>query len=289
MKEIINELIDKKQRLKEEIERRGVDMSAATLADYGEKIREIGSGSLYVTPLTQLGYSREDEEFYSDLDFGTLGEMCRDFAYSMSVKPDSEPIDTYRAYFMDDTRLKYAPYIPSGSQVDDFSDMFRGCENLVTVPSIDLSLATNIAGMFRDCKSLGNPVTDGLCLWNVTNMSGTFENCAGITKLDLSGVDLSNVEDMSYCFYNCGALDVLTLNGFGACECLDAECVFDFCDTLGASAEGLEALRGTLITDSFDRAAAGYSALTITLPSAVKARLTEDELARITAKGFTIA
>lgn len=45
----------------------------------------------------------------------------------------------------------------------------------------------------------------------------------------------------------------------------------------------------SLITYSYDRAAAGYSTCTVNLSNNTKALLTEDEIAQITAKGYTIA
>lgn len=50
-----------------------------------------------------------------------------------------------------------------------------------------------------------------------------------------------------------------------------------------------QSLIDSLITYSFDRAAAGYSNCTITLSAKTKSLLTEEEIAQITAKGFTIA
>lgn len=55
------------------------------------------------------------------------------------------------------------------------------------------------------------------------------------------------------------------------------------------SAGALQALKDSLITYSFDRATAGYDTCTITLYADTKALLSEDEIAQITAKGFTIA
>lgn len=52
----------------------------------------------------------------------------------------------------------------------------------------------------------------------------------------------------------------------------------------------LQSVRDSLITYSFDRAAAGYTNnCTITLSSETKALLTQDEIAQITAKGYTLA
>ena len=52
----------------------------------------------------------------------------------------------------------------------------------------------------------------------------------------------------------------------------------------------LQSVRDSLITYSFDRAGAGYTNnCTITLSSRTKALLTQDEIAQITAKGYTLA
>ena len=50
-----------------------------------------------------------------------------------------------------------------------------------------------------------------------------------------------------------------------------------------------QSLVDSLLTYSFDRATAGYSTCSISLYPATKALLTEDEIAQITAKGYTIA
>jgi hypothetical protein len=50
-----------------------------------------------------------------------------------------------------------------------------------------------------------------------------------------------------------------------------------------------QSLIDSLITYSYDRASDGMSACTIKLSSTTKGLLTEDEIAQITAKGFTIS
>lgn len=50
-----------------------------------------------------------------------------------------------------------------------------------------------------------------------------------------------------------------------------------------------ESIIYTLITHSFDRATAGYATCTITLHTSTKGLLTDEEIAQITAKGYTIA
>jgi surface protein len=470
MKEIINELIDKKQQLKEEIERKGVDMSTATFSDYGDKIREIGEGSLYVSPLSQLGYSKEDEEFYSDLDFGTFGEMIEDFEYSREQIGKLDGVGNIFGKYSNDTKIKYMPWFDA-SNANRADSLFNGCTNLKVFPRVNFtsllsnagamfhkcaieridctdwdipnvtvfnntflncanlkevkglavrpekactfanmfqncssltsldvsnwntSNVTNMSNMFNGCSSLANLDVSNWNTSNVTNMSSMFNGCSKLESLDVSnwdvgkvttfnqifygcfslknidvknwntsgannmynmfarcqsveslsvgGFDTSNVTNMGYMFYDCQnlkelnapdwntekltsiqalfyncpnievidisgwdlstvntigsmvsgckKLDILKMKGFGKCQTLDVGGTFTNVLSLGSSPEGLEALRNTLIRDSFDRASAGYSAVTILLPATVKARLTTDEIAQITAKGFTIA
>lgn len=60
-------------------------------------------------------------------------------------------------------------------------------------------------------------------------------------------------------------------------------------ETVPLSAGARQSLVDTFITYSYDRATAGYSACTINLSTNTKALLTEDEIAQMTAKGYTIA
>jgi hypothetical protein len=61
-------------------------------------------------------------------------------------------------------------------------------------------------------------------------------------------------------------------------------------DPDGTDPDGnLQSMIDTLLTYSFDRAAAGYSACTIVLHANAKARLTDEQKAAITAKGYTIS
>ena len=58
---------------------------------------------------------------------------------------------------------------------------------------------------------------------------------------------------------------------------------------LNAIVGARQSLIDTLITYSYDRATAGYSTCTVTLHNNTKALLTQDEIAQITAKGYTLA
>ena len=60
-------------------------------------------------------------------------------------------------------------------------------------------------------------------------------------------------------------------------------------ETVPLSAGARQSLIDTLITYSYDRATAGYSTCTVTLHADTKALLTQDEIAQMTAKGYTLA
>ena len=60
-------------------------------------------------------------------------------------------------------------------------------------------------------------------------------------------------------------------------------------ETVPLSAGARQSLIDTLITYSYDRATAGYSTCTVKLHADTKALLTQDEIAQMTAKGYTLA
>ena len=60
-------------------------------------------------------------------------------------------------------------------------------------------------------------------------------------------------------------------------------------ESIPLSAGARQSVIDTFITYSYDRATAGYSACTVTLHNNTKALLTQDEIAQMTAKGYTLA
>ena len=164
-------------------------------------------------------------------------------------------------------KLGYSTVIPDNidtSNVTDMRDMFNYCSRLTTIPLIDTS--------------------------NAINMDYMFNYCYNLTSIPL--IDTSNVTGMSHMFNGCNNLAYLKLINLGTQSLLESLDLSE-CSSLGDDtkvAGSRQALIDTLITYSFDRATAGYTkAFTITLNAATKALLTEDEIAQITAKGFTIA
>ena len=206
------------------------------------------------------------------------------------------------------------------SNVVTMYNMFSNCKNLTSLDlsSFDTSNVTTMQFMFRYCYSLTSLDLSSFDTSNVTNMQNIFGYCTNLTSLDLSNWDTSKVTEMSYMFSNCSKLTSLDLSSFDTSKVTSMNGMFNYCyiltelhwnnfgngsgytavsfsnsSKLGVNTTDYPNARQSLVdmlaTNSFDRASNGYSTCTITLHANTKAVLTSDEIAQITAKGFTIA
>ena len=93
------------------------------------------------------------------------------------------------------------------SNVTKMSSMFNNCFNLTSVPLFDTSKVTNMNYMFEDCSNLTSvPLFDTS---NVTNMSHMFHNCSKLTSVPL--FDTSKVTNMNSMFCYCSKLTSIPL------------------------------------------------------------------------------
>ena len=180
------------------------------------------------------------------------------------------------------------------SKVIDMGYMFENCEKLesIDLSRFNTSSVTIMEGMFGGYRYEGTEYISGFTSLdlssfdtsNVTNMYSMFRYCKKLTSLDLSSFDTSLVTSMNYMFDNCPNLTSLILgpNFFKTPNVTSID--FSSCtkwtnDTVVTS----------LVTNSYDRATAGLSTMTLKLSDNTKAALTDEQKATITAKGYTIA
>ena len=144
----------------------------------------------------------------------------------------------------------------------------------------------------------------------VTNMTDMFKNCSSLTSIDLSNFETSSVTDMTGVFYNCSSLTSLDVSKFDTSAVTNVQGMFDGCTALTSLLLGANFFKTSavtaidfsscskwtndtvvtsLVTNSYDRAAAGLNTLTIKLHANTKAALTDEQKATITNKGYTIA
>ena len=100
------------------------------------------------------------------------------------------------------------------SNINDISNMLNGCQSLTSLPNIskwNTSKVINMSNMFSGCKSLLS--LPDISKWEtnkVTNMSGMFNGCLLISSLpDISIWKTNNVIDMSNMFKDCKLLSSL--------------------------------------------------------------------------------
>ena len=172
------------------------------------------------------------------------------------------------------------------SEVTNMWYMFYSCNSLTSldVSNFDTSKVTNMAYMFIGCQSLTSLDVSNFDTSKVTNMEHMFNGCLSLSALDLSNFDTSAVTIMDFMFQNCHSLTNLLLgpNFFktSAVTIID----FSFCREWKN-----ETVVTSLVTNSYDRAAAGLNTLTLKLHANTKAALTDEQKATITNKGYTIA
>ena len=172
------------------------------------------------------------------------------------------------------------------SAVTTMGSMFKGCISLTSLDlsNFDTRLVTNMSDMFRECSSLNHIDVSNFDTSSVTNMRVMFGSCESLTSLDLSNFDTSAVTIMDFMFQNCPSLTNLLLgpNFFKTSAVTSID--FSSC-----SKWTNETVVTSLVSNSYDRAAAGINTLALKLHANTKAALTDEQKATITNKGYTIA
>ena len=174
-------------------------------------------------------------------------------------------------------------------------DMFRSCTSLKTVKLFDTSKATDMNNMFSDCGQLTSvPLFDTS---KVTNMNNMFSGCRQLTSVPL--FDTSKVTNMNSMFSRCRRLTSVPL--FDTSNVSNISDMLDGCDdltTLGGFAGlkvDLALFRSPLLThDSLlnvinEAADVTANPKTLTLGTNNLVKLTDEEKAIATSKGWTLA
>ena len=137
-----------------------------------------------------------------------------------------------------------------------------------TIGYSDTSNVTNMTYMFYNCSSLTSIPT--LDTSKVTNMTSMFYNCSSLTSIP--ALDTSKVTNMTYMFYNCSSLTEIHMTGMSV----------DF--NISASTQFTE----SALVEILNNLATVTSTRTLTMGSTNLAKLTDDEKAIATNKGWTL-
>lgn len=169
----LNYLNETKEAIKTSIINKGVEVSDTdTFRSYAEKINSIEAGG---------------------------GE---DFDWSQIRKTSN--------MFNGNTTITEAPFFDT-STVTDMTAMFSGCTNLEKVPEYDTSNVTSMGNMFKNCKKLTSvPVFD---TQKVTSLNSFLYNCAALKTFP--ALNTSSLTNIQYMFWVCTNLETIPLLDFG--------------------------------------------------------------------------
>lgn len=154
--------------------------------------------------------------------------------------------------------------------VTDMRSMFYGCSNLKTIQLFNTSKTTNMSSMFSYCGKLSTvPQFDTS---KVTNMSNMFNYCDSLTTVP--SFDTVNVKNMDYMFDYCSALEQIHMININANLRINSSTKF--------TREALLEIIGNLKAQTSGNK-------TLTMGATNLAKLTDEDKAIATNKGWTLA
>jgi surface protein len=156
------------------------------------------------------------------------------------------------------------------SKARDMSSMFSNCTNLTTIPELDTSSATNMRHMFSGCKKLTS-LPDKLNTSKIYDMYYMFYGCENLTTIP--ALDVSKVNSMSETFKNCFNLKSILMYGMKVSFNISVSTQFEASD--------LVTILNNLATVT--------STQTLTMGATNLAKLTDEQKAIATNKGWTLA
>ena len=174
------------------------------------------------------------------------------------------------------------------SKVTNMEHMFNGCSSLTSVPAFNTSKVTDMTSMFQGCSSIKSvPEMDTS---NAIHMYGIFDGCSSLTTIE--GISFKSYGESTIGNSTNYPIRKAVFKDIGYKSSVvkfNTSNITNWGVNTDEIPDARQSLIDSLITYSFDRATAGYPTCTITLSTNTKALLTSDEIAQITAKGFTIA
>lgn len=209
----------------------------------------------------------------------------------------------------DGERIPLLELNPNTSNVTNMQNLFYGCR-LKSIPAINTQNVTDMSFMFRDCNKLSSvPVLDTS---NVSNMSDMFFNCNSLVSVPL--LNTGNVTDMNNMFWGCTSLAIVPM--LDASKTRTIYSMFRNCSSL-ITLGGLKNLGmgyGTgwtansnsltlnlsdspllthdslmnVINNLYDIKSKGVKTQTLQLGNTNKAKLTTEEIAIATNKGWNV-
>ncbi len=291
------------------------DMSSCFMNHEGEKILllELNSDTSNVTNMSSLFQNCRTLKSIPLLNTTNVTNMSGMFRECVELS-SIPTLDTSNVTSMDDmfdgcNSLTTIPLLNT-SNVTDMDQMVINCSSLVEFPMLDTSKVTSMNNMFQRCKALKQiPALDTR---SCTTMIMMFDSCSSITEIP--ELNTSNVKDMSRVFWQCTSLTTVPM--LDASKVFDVYNIFKDCPsltTLGGlknigmsynTSQNANDYRYTLnlsdspllthdslmnvINNLYDIKSKGVKTQTLQLGDTNKAKLTAEEIAIATNKGWNV-
>ena len=261
---------------------------------YGAKLDIIDKLLPLISP-TCINYSYMFQ-FASDMTevpyFNTTGATTVSNMFTSCKKLTTIPLfdfsnsNNFNSLFDSCTELLEIPQINTSSG-KSFSRTFNSCTKLRAVPLIDTSEATTVTYLFANCKALTEiPAID---IGNATTTTYMFQNCTNLITVPM--LDLSEANQVTNMFQNCTALTNLGgLKNLGQAYLTSSSANYsNYKLDLSACTLLTHDSLMNIINNLYDIKSKGCKTQTLVLGANNIAKLSSDEIAIATNKGFTIS
>ena len=258
-----------------------------------------GGGGGSTRDWAKIGYSSEPayieegyqyaleikENWNSPSSMNSLFEANNNLIYMpfVQINPNATSADRM---FYNCSRLSTVPQLDF-SHVTNMYHLFSGCASLTEIPAINTSSATNMSNMFRSCSNL--KTIPQLNTSNAENMSEMLNSCVNLeTVPELDG---SKCRNAGYMFSSCGKLKNFGgLKNYGqAFLPTDSRNSTSFTLSLSSSPSMTHESLMNVINNLYDIASAGVPQQTLQLGYRNQAKLTAEEIAIATNKGWQVS
>ena len=220
--------------------------------------------------------------------------MFRGCSKLTSVAPfDTSKVLDARDMFYGCSKLATIPEFNT-SNMRDVARMFYNCTALTSIPNLDFSNVSEIGQLFYGCSKLGEiPNMNFRYVSQFTGNDSTSSSNSwinGCTTLQTIGViDSDNITNFNYAFGGGANAKIINFGGFRNLgkkyNVTNTNTNYGFLLAPNLTYESLL----NVINELYDRASVGYPILTLKMHSNHMALLSEDDIARATAKGWTLS